>query len=147
LDQEYDMAFVHGKNTVVVLSGLSGPASGSHDLSAFVNTSTWTFGADQHDVTTYGKNDHVMAPGLKNGTFSMGGIYESTLPNNPWFVLQQANGNTCTINIKPEGSGTGKPSHTFSAVMGTYNETAPVADMVSWDATFATSDLVTTVLQ
>lgn len=141
------MAFVHGKNTVVTLSGLSGPASGSHDLSAYINTSTWNFGADQHDVTTYGKSDHVFASGLKTGTFSMGGIYDNTLPNSPWFVLQQANGQTVTINVKPEGTGTGKPSHTFSAVIGTYSQTAPVADMIAWTCDFTVSDSVATVTQ
>jgi hypothetical protein len=140
------MAFVHGKNTVVIVSGISGPASGSHDLSLFVNTSKWTFGSDSHDVTTYSKNDHVFAPGLKTGSFTFGGVYDSTAPgtNNPWFVLSQANGQTVTINLKPEGTGTGKPSHTFSAVLTDYGQTAPVADMVTWDATFTVSDLVTT---
>lgn len=143
------MTFIHGKNTVVTLSGLSGPASGTHDISLQVDTSTWTFGADAHDVSTYSKQDHVFAPGLKNGTFTMGGVYDNTSPgsNNVWFVLSQANGQTVTINLKPEGTGTGKPSHTFAGVLTAYNQAAPVADMVRWDSTFSVSDAVATVTQ
>jgi hypothetical protein len=143
------MAFVHGKNTVITLSGLSGPASGSHDLSIYINTSKWNFGADSHDTTTYGKNDHVFAAGLKVGTFTMGGVYDGTNPstNTPWFVLSQATGSTCTIALKPEGTGTGKPTHTFTAVLTDYSQTAPVADMISWDSSFTVSDAVTTTIQ
>lgn len=142
------MAFVHGKNTVVTLSGMSGPASGSHDISAYVDTSKWGFGADSHDVTTYGKNDHVFAPGLKVGSFTMGGTYDNTLvTNTPWFVMAQATGQTCTIVLKPEGTGTGKPSHSFTAVLTDYGQTAPVADMVKWESTFTVSDAVTSSIQ
>jgi hypothetical protein len=141
------MSFVHGKSTVVTLSGLSGPASGSHDISAFLTSATWDFGADVHDTTTFGKNDHVWATGLKTGKFSVSGIYDSSLPNAPWFVLQQSNGQTATVLFKPEGTGTGKPSHSFSAVLTNYSESNPVADMVTFQADWNVSDSVTSSIQ
>lgn len=141
------MAFVHGKGTVVTLSGLSGPASGSHDLSTFLNQVTWEFGADTHDVTTFGQNSHVWATGLKVSTFSLSGVYDASLPNAPWFFFQQANGNLVTVLFKPEGTGTGKPSHSFSAVLTKYNQSSPVADMITFQADFNGSGDVTSTIQ
>lgn len=142
------MSFVHGKNTVIIVAGFTSPApTGSNDLSAYINTSTFTRGADSHDVTTYGKNDHVFSGGLKTGTFSMGGTYDSSTSAGPAAVLGQANGQTASITRRPEGTGTGKPAQLFSGVLTSYVETSPVADMVSWTAEFTVSDAVTVSTQ
>ena len=141
------MATVHGKSSSVVLSGMSGPVSGSQDISSYLNTVTWDFGQDVHDVSTFGVNDHVFTYGLKNGTFSIGGFYDSTLPGGPWFVLQQSLGQRPTIAFKPEGTGTGKPSHSFTAVLTNYSQSNPVADMITFTADFNVSGAVTSTVQ
>ena len=67
---EPDMAFKHGKYTFVSLDG--------DDLSAYTNTSELEVSADEHDVTCYGKDDHVFAGGLLAGSVSMGRVYDDT---------------------------------------------------------------------
>lgn len=130
------MAFVHGKDTEIEVA--------TKDLSPYTNTSEFTRGADSHDVTTYGKDDHVHKGGLRTGGFTMGGIYDSTASTGPAAALEPLIGTTVAIERRPEGSGTGKPQQAFSAVLTSYVETSPVADMVSWSAEFTVSDAVVT---
>jgi hypothetical protein len=133
------MAFVHGRDTEITVGG--------DDLTEFTNTSEFTRGADVHDVTTYGKSAHVHQGGLRTGGFSMGGTYDNTANTGPAAVLEPLIGTTAEIVRKPEGTGTGKPQQTFDAVLSSYVESSPVADMVSWTAEFTVSDTVATTTQ
>jgi hypothetical protein len=133
------MAFVHGKDTEISV--------GAKNLSTYTNTSEFTRGGDSHDVTTYGKDDHVHAGGLRTGGFTMGGTYDSTAVNGPAAALEPLIATVTEIIRKPEGTGTGKPTQTFDAVLTSYVETSPVADMVSWSAEFTVSDAVATTTQ
>lgn len=134
------MAFVHGKDTVVTVN--------STDISAFTNTSEFNPTADSHDVTTYGKDGHVFSPGLTSGTFTLGGIYDSSTSSGPRAVLQPLVGAAATTVVRqPEGAGSGKPQDSFSGLLTSYTETSPVADMVAWSAEFQISDSVTSTSQ
>jgi len=130
--------FVHGKSTVITVNAV--------DLSAFTNTSNFGRKADKHDVTTYGKNDHVYAGGLGDGAFSMAGVYDNGVAG-PRDTLEPLVGTVITCIRKPEGTGSGLPQDSFSALLEEYVETNPVADMVSWQATFQPSDAVTSTNQ
>jgi hypothetical protein len=132
------MAFVHGKNTFISLNG--------SDLSPFTNTSTFGRGADSHDVTTYGKNDHVFEGGLGLNTASMGGIYDNSATG-PRDVIEPLVGTVVTLIRRPEGTGTGKPQDSVSALVTSYVETNPVADMVTWSCELQPSDAVTSTNQ
>jgi len=132
------MAFVHGKNTVITLDG--------DDLSAFTNTSELTRGADSHDVTCYGKNDHVFSGGLGKGSASMGGVYDNTATG-PRAVIEPLVGTLVTLIRKPDGTGAGKPQDSVSVLVEEYVETSPVADMVSWSVKLLMSDAVTSTTQ
>jgi hypothetical protein len=133
------MSFVHGKDTEITVA--------AGDLSQYTNTSQFTRGADSHDVTTYGKDDHVFAGGLRTGGFTMGGTYDNTAASGPSAKLVPLIGTVVEIIRKPEGTGTGKPQQTFDAVLTQFQETSPVADMVSWSAEFTVSDAVVTTSQ
>jgi hypothetical protein len=132
------MAFVHSKDTFISLNG--------SDLSAFTNTSSLTRRADKHDVTTYGKDDHVYQGGLGDGAFSMGGIYDSTAAG-PRDIIEPLIGTTVTLIRRVEGTGSGKPQDSVSVLVEEYVETSPVADMVQWTATLQPSDAVTSTDQ
>lgn len=132
------MSFVHGKNTYVSVN--------STDLSAFTNTSEYSRNPDTHDVTTYGKNDHVFSGGLGNGTFSMGGIYDSGV-SGPRAILKPLEGQQTRIVRRPEGTGSGKPQDQFDAIVQNYVETSPVADMIAWTCEFQMSGAVTGTAQ
>lgn len=125
------MTFVHGKNTYVSLGG--------DDLSAYTNTSNLERNADSHDVTTYGKNSHVFAGGLKSGTASMGGIYDSGA-GGPRATIEPLVGTVVELIRRPEGTGTGKPQQAVDVLVTKYVETNPVADMVTWSVEFQLSD-------
>lgn len=133
------MTFVHGKNTVVILDG--------DDLSAFTRTSNLERSADKHDVTTYGKNDHVYQGGLGDGAASMAGIYDNTASTGPRGVIEPLVGQVVTLIRRPEGTGTGKPQDSVSVLVEKYVETNPVDDMVTWSVELQPSDAVTSTTQ
>lgn len=127
------MAFVHGKNTAVTIDG--------DDLSVYSNSVTFGRSADTHDVTTFGKNSKVYAPGLKDGTASIEGIYDNTALVSPGAVLRPLIGAAeVPLVYKPEGTGTGKPTATVDVLVTSYEETAAVGDMVMWSCELQLSD-------
>lgn len=128
------MAFQHGKSTVIKLNG--------SDLSAFTNTSNIERGADEHDVTTYGKNSHVVTGGLGNGSASMSGVYDNTATG-PRDIIRPLVGTVVTLIRQPEGTGAGKAQDSVSVLVKKYVETNPVADMVSWSCDMTLSDAIT----
>lgn len=135
------MAFVHGKGTVITVD--------SDDISAFTNTSAITRARDTHDVTAYGADAHEFSGGLGNNTFTMGGVYDSTASTGSRAVLQPIAdaGVAVEITRKPEGTGSGKPLETFDAILTSYVETSPVADMVTWQADWQISGEIVTTSQ
>lgn len=132
------MAFIHGKNTVIKLNAV--------DLSAFTNMSEFGREADTHDVTCYGKNDHVFKGGLGTGTASISGIYDDTT-SGPRDVIEPLIGTNVTLIRQPEGAGAGKPQDSVDVVVKSYKESSPVADMVQWAAELQLSDAVTSTNQ
>jgi hypothetical protein len=128
------MSFQHGKNTFVSVGG--------DDLSDFTTTSQFEQSVATHDTTTYGKNAVVRSTGLKDGTFTMSGVYDNTAGTGPRAVLGALMATPAVVEVirQPEGTGSGKPQDKFDAICTKYVETNPVADMVTWSADFQLSD-------
>jgi len=133
------MAFIHGKSTVIKIN--------AKDLSQYTNSSTLTRGADEHDVTGYGKGDHVVQGGLLNGSFSAEGTYDSTAVSGPRAALAPLIGTVVPLIRQPEGTGVGKPQDSCQILIKSFVETNPVADMVKWSVEGTVSDAVTTTPQ
>lgn len=133
------MTFVHSKNTVVKLNG--------NDLSAYTTNSQIERNSDKHDVTTYGKDDHVFNGGLGNGAITMSGIYDSTASTGPRAVIEPLVGTVVTFIRQIEGAGTGKPQDSVDVLVEKYVETSPVADMVTWSVDLQPSDAVDSTAQ
>lgn len=133
------MSTVHGKLTVITVA--------TKDISAYCKTSSYEGSADVHDTTGYGKDAKTKAGGLKDGKFTCGGTYDNTASTGPGNALKPALGTTVAVVRKLEGTGTGKPQESFSAVLSKYVETSPHDDMVSWSAEFEISDVITTTTQ
>lgn len=125
---------VHSKSTVIIIDGI--------DISQHTNASALTLAADIHDLTTYGKDDHVNAGGLGTSGLSIGGWYDTSLTTGPGAVLKARRGDTVPLIRRIEGTGAGKPQESFQVVVGQYVETAPVADFVQWTCELTGSDLV-----
>jgi len=132
------MAFVHGKDTYISLNSV--------DLSAFCNTSSFEREADEHDTTTYGKDDHVFTGGLGKGAASMGGIYDNG-SSGPRDTIEPLVGTVVTLIRRPEGTGSGLPQDSVSVLVKKYVETNPVADMVTWSCEMTLSDAVNSANQ
>jgi hypothetical protein len=121
------MAKQHGKRTVIKV--------GAADLSTYTNASELERTADSHDTTTYGNDAHRYNGGLLDGKFKMSGLYDNTAVSGPRAVLEPLLGVDGTVVTRqPEGTGVGKAQDVFSAVLNTYVESNPVADMVTWSA-------------
>jgi hypothetical protein len=133
------MAKQHGKETVVKLDG--------DDLTAYSDNSDLKFTADAHDVTTYGKDAHVFSGGLKNGTATVTGFYDTTASTGPRAVIQPLVGTVVPFIHQPEGTGSGLPQDAVDVLVTEYSQTHPVADMVKWSASLQFSDDVVSTAQ
>jgi hypothetical protein len=132
------MAFVHGKDTYFSLN--------ASDLSAFTTTSELERTADKHDVTTYGKDDHVYSGGLGDGSASAEGIYDNTT-SGPRDIIEPLIGTVVQLIRRPEGTGSGLPEDQVDVLVEKYKETNPVADMVKWSVDLQLSDAVVSTNQ
>ena len=117
------MAFIHGKGTVHTINAV--------DLSAFATEIDWTQTADKHDVTTFGATAHVYQGGLLDGTATIKGVYDSGNAG-PGKTIRPLIGTVTPLVYEPEGISSGKPVHTVNVLVTSFNETAPVADMIKW---------------
>lgn len=130
------MAFVHGKNAVVKLNAA--------DLSAFTNKVDYKRKVDSHDTTTFGQAGHTYAPGLTDGTVSLHGTFDDGTSPSPDAVIRGLlGGSNVAFIYQPEGTGVGKSQNVCQVQVTSYNTSAPVADMVSWDAELQISGNVT----
>lgn len=126
------MTFQHGRLTVVKLDG--------DDLSVYTNSSSLEISSDAHDVTTYGKAAHVFLGGLKGGTATISGIYDTTASTGPRAVIRPLVGSVVPLIHQPEGTGASKPQDSVDVLVVKYVQTHPVADMVTWSVELTFSD-------
>lgn len=117
------MARKHSKLTVILVD--------SNDISVFCKDSTCEQSSGTEDNTTYGKDAQVFDPTLLNGAFSCSGSYDSSATG-PRKVLKPLVGTSVTVKYRPEGTGTGLPQDSFTAVITKYTETAPTAGYRMW---------------
>ena len=124
---------IHGKYTAVLLGGI--------DLTAYANNSSLDFEPDNSDVTTYGKNSHVFAAGLLNGSATVSGFYDSTKVTGPRAAIRALLGVSDVPFIhRPEGTGSGLPQDLVNCVIKKYSQTHPVADYITWSVDLQFSD-------
>jgi hypothetical protein len=58
-------------------------------------------------------------------------------------VIEPLLGTVVAFEWRPEGTGAGLPESTGNVLVQSYDETAPVADMISWTSTLETDGDVT----
>jgi hypothetical protein len=135
------MARKHGKDTVLKVN--------SNDISAYTSESELDETTDTHEATGYGVDDHEVDPGLNAGTFTCGGTYNSTAVTGPRAVFKAVKALNAAVPIirQDEGTGAGKPQDSFNAVLNSYVQTNPVADMIKWKASFTITGAVDSTAQ
>jgi hypothetical protein len=129
------MTFIHGKGQVFLFA--------THDISAYLNNVAYKRSADSHDVTTFGATGHAFQGGLTDGTFTLTGTYDNGASNTPKTLIETALGTIAAVDYREAGTGTGKTTSTANALVTAYEESGPVADMISWTATLQISGAVT----
>jgi len=127
------MAFVHGKGTVI--------SADAKDLSVYGTSCEYELKAEAHDVTTFGNDYKVFSGGLKESSMKIEGQYDDTETDGPRAVLEGNLGEITELIYKPEGAG--GVTRTFDGILTQYTETAPVADMIKFEAQFQGSGEVT----
>lgn len=128
------MAFVHGKGTSITVNSV--------DLSAFTSNVAYKRSADSHDTTTFGATGHAYQGGLTDGTFTLTGTYDDGASATPKVTLEAALG-TVVAYVYEEKVLSGAKKSTGNVLVTAYEETAPVADMITWSATLQISGAVT----
>ena len=132
------MTFRHGKDTEIEIDGDS--------LSAFANSSQLDQESDEHDVTTYGRDDYVVQGGLLKGSGTVSGIYDDGATG-PKAVIEPLLGTVKTLIRRPLGTGTGLPQESVQVLVKKYTETNPVAGMITWQMDFTKSGPITRTTQ
>jgi hypothetical protein len=125
------MAKIHGKTAVFKV--------GSNDISAYANDISFKQKADTSDTTTFGQTGHTYIGGLTDGTCTVKGIYDNTAVTGPRAAVQALLGTVVSITYQPEGTAASKAQSMFDAVVSAYEESAPVADVITWSADFQIS--------
>jgi hypothetical protein len=118
------MPKLHGRHAVILIDG--------DDLTAYSNKHDFKRTADKHDVTVYGQDAHDYEGGLHDGEMTLEGFYDSTAMTGPAAVLDPLLGTKVEVIRRPEGTGTGLPEWTVTALVGELTETQPVADYVTF---------------
>lgn len=132
-------ASTHGRHTALTVA--------ASDISKWTTQSELGRGSDKSEVTAYGSAGHEYADGgdLKAHSFSCSGWYDVTDTTGTEGVLGGEEGRLLVVVYGPEGGGSGKPKHTFSAHLDKFTLTSPVADIVKWSADWTVSgDVATT---
>lgn len=126
------MARKHSKATVIIIDG--------NDISADCTDSNIEQSCGTEDNTCYGKNVQVFDPTLGTGAFGCSGKYNDAATG-PRDILKPLVGTSVNIKYRPEGTGSGLPQDSFTAVITKYNETAPVAGYRTWSLETQPSDV------
>lgn len=124
------MAAVHGKGTKVLVD--------EYDLSSSLNSCDWSRSCETAETTTFGNDSKTYIPGLKDGTISPSGLFESTAgKSDP--VLATALGAAAgqLVAILLQGGAAANERVKFGKSFETdYSISSPVGDVVSCSAEF-----------
>lgn len=120
------MARSHGRKAVYTIDG--------NDLSAFTTDVGWNQTGDTHEATGFGVDDKEYEPGLRDGTTTLAGNYDTTATG-PRAILQPLIAAAAVPFIRQvEGAGTTLPQDSVSVIVNGYVETTPVGDIAKWSA-------------
>lgn len=137
------MANSHGKDAYFAVED-SG-ASTLRNITPYVNSIEFGRENELADTTTMGSEGRTFKQGLTNGTINLQGLWDDTASTGSQTVLSSLVGIEVTTGFEygPEGNGSGAVKYSGECVLESYTESAPVGDMVSFQATLRISGDVT----
>lgn len=114
------MAPVHGKNTDVYANG--------YVLSPFLNTASFAGTRDNAETTTFKQNSKTYIPGLKDGTWSLDGIWDGVVSAVDDILFQAFGAGGATIlSYMPQGDAFGNLVFTADAIDVAHNVNSAIA--------------------
>lgn len=118
------MAFLHGKSTAVFY--------GAYDLSAFFNEASMSQDVETAETTAFGNNAKTYITGLKDGTFSLSGMFDG-VANGVDVVLSNVIGSATLqpITVATSAAAVGDVAFSGSTIETSYEVSSPVGDVVS----------------
>jgi predicted secreted protein len=127
------MAFVHGKSAYFKIN--------STDLSSYCSDVGLPRSIETAETTAFGKAAKTYIVGLTDGTISASGKWDSTADG----VIAPLVGasSLVTYEVGPEGSSSGKVKYSGSAIITSYEVSAPVGDAVTFTLQLQCSDTIT----
>lgn len=117
----------------------------TNEIGPYCNSITFSRQNDVVDVSTFGNTGHKYTATLTDGAIDIAGVWDKTAVVGSYTVLSAQVGalTGAAFIYGPEGSATGKVKYSGTIIMDTYAESAPVADVVRFTATFKISGAVT----
>lgn len=134
---------IHGKDSYFGVEDSAGTTL--RNLTPYINSIDFNQENDTHDDTTMGQEGHTFRAGLTNGSITISGVWDKTATTGSNTVLQSLVGLETTVGFEygPEGNTAGMVKKSGECVLSSYAESAPVADLVTFTASFQISGSVT----
>lgn len=119
------MAFVHGKNTRVLINGT--------DFSYWLKQAQTQSSAETAETSAFGTTSKTYVVGMTNSTMSLTGMFESTLTTGWDAVVTPLLGSETLPNVAvaPEGFAIGKRVTACSGIVTAYDVQGSVGDVVT----------------
>lgn len=132
----------HGQNAHLSIDDAGGTL---RDISPYLDSIDPSWSNDIHDDTTFGNTGHTKRGGLTDGSISISGLWDKTTDVGSYTVLRELVGVQVPGDFVygAEGDATGAPRESGKFVLESYNESAPVADLIRFTATLQVSGAVT----
>jgi predicted secreted protein len=123
------MAFNHGKDTVFYLGNYTATLT---SITAYCDSTDVPFSADVAETTTFGKTQKDYVAGLKDGTISIEGPWDSTINA----ILASAWGASKEFAYGPAGSAGGSVKFSGSAICTAFNVNTNLSGAARYSASF-----------
>ena len=126
------MAFSHGKAAVIKIDNAAGTLV---DISAISNAGDLSNSTGTGETTSFGSADKTFIAGLKEGTFSIGGTYDSTQDAMITAMMDAiAAGTLATMTLEyfPAGNVSGKVKYACENIPTSYTISTPVGGVATF---------------
>lgn len=114
------------------------------DISPYLTSVTVERDNDTLDTSTFGTSGHTFTNGLTNGKITLNGLWDKTASVGSYTALKALVGAGSAAFIwGPEGTTSGNVKITGNAVLESYTESSPVADLITFTASLQITGTVT----
>lgn len=124
--------FKHGSKAVVKVDNSAGALQ---DLSAYINKAGLDRMLDTAEVTVFGNTSKAFIPGLKDGKFTLDGLWDAVLDAHMnGIVGGTSTGGSTTVEYYPEGTTVGNRKYSFEMFVTTFGVESGVDAANTWKA-------------